>query len=311
MSMTALQGGGMKVSREGSLTRHVAGVGGVVLMALSSGCRTDAFFQPGRSPKGERVVVAQTLAPRQVDEDFLHSAKEADLAEEVVTHRDAYVSSLRSLRDAYAAGGNTARREQAAAELAGLEKVQQFHYMLDAEVPPVDLKPTLSIPEADRHYDRAVKLMKQGGSGIPGLYRQEKMLEALNAFKSLINQYPTSDKIDDAAFYAGEIHKEYFPEQELIAVRWYERSMQWNPKTPHPVRFQAAVIYDYRLHDRARALELYHGVLEEEKDIDLSNTRFSSRRIDELMREQRPATASESSEEDAAADTAPAAGGGA
>ncbi|MCC7292135.1 MAG: hypothetical protein IT449_08765 [Phycisphaerales bacterium] len=310
MNRTRLQGGGMEVSRKYSFVRCASAWGCAVLLALASGCQTDALFRSGRSPKADRVIVAQTLAPRQVDEDFLHNAKEADLAEEVVTHRDAYVSSLRSLRDAYAAGGNTARRDQAAAELAGLEKVQQFHYMLDAEVPPVDLKPTLSIPEADRLYASAVKLMKQGGSGIPGLYRQEKMLEALNAFKSVINLYPTSDKIDDAAFYAGEIHKEYFPEQELIAVRWYERSMLWNPKTPHPVRFQAAVIYDYRLHDRARALELYHGVLEQEKDIDLSNTRFSSRRIDELMREPRPA-ATESSEEDAAADPAPAASGGA
>lgn len=311
MIMTRLQGGGMEVSRKCTFVRCAVACGCVVLMALSSGCQTDGFFQPGRSPKADRVIVAQTLAPRQVDEDFLHNAKEADLAEEVVGHREAYVSALRSLRDAYAAGGNGARRDQAATELAGLEKVQQFHYMLDAEVPPVDLKPTLSIPEADRLYNSAVKLMKQGGSGIPGLYRQEKMLEALHAFKSVINLYPTSDKIDDAAFYAGEIHKEYLPEQELIAVRWYERSMQWNPKTPHPVRFQAAVIYDYRLHDRARALELYHGVLEQEKDIDLSNTRFSSRRIDELMREPRTATSAESSEEDAAADAEPPASGGA
>ena len=100
-------------------------------------------------------------------------------------------------------------------------------------------------------------------------------------FRQMIKQYPSSDKIDDAAFFCGEIHKEYLPGQELIAVRWYERAFEWNSETPHPARFQAAMVYDYRLHDRDRALELYHATLESEAD-DASNVRFATRRIREL-----------------------------
>ena len=48
-----------------------------------------------------------------------------------------------------------------------------------------------------------------------------------------------------------------------------------------PARFQAAVLYDYRLHNRARALELYHDVIGHETR-KISNIRFASRRIDEL-----------------------------
>jgi hypothetical protein len=69
-----------------------------------------------------------------------------------------------------------------------------------------------------------------------------------------------------------------------LAVKWYERAWTWNPDTPHPARFQAAVVYDYRLHNRARALELYHAVLEHETADD-KNARFATRRIGELSSE--------------------------
>ena len=74
--------------------------------------------------------------------------------------------------------------------------------------------------------------------------------------------------------------------QEAIAVKWYERCMEWDAETPHPVRFQAAVVYDYRLHDRDRALELYRQVIQREEG-PLSNRVFSNRRIQELTSSQR------------------------
>lgn len=253
-------------------------------LAVCVGCNTEGLHR-GRSPKGEIVAVPQTLAPRTVDEPYLLSLRESDIVEDLIASRQAYVESLRELEAAYAKT-NDARRAWAAHELKGMNGIQTFSYLLDAEIPPADLRPSQSIVAADQLYEQGRKLMREGGHGVPALFRRDKMTAALQAFKTLIARYPTSDKIDDAAFYCGEIHKEYFPEQELIAVQWYERAMQWNPKTPHPVRFQAAVIYDYRLHDRARALELYHGVLDHESELSGSNRRFAARRIDELTRER-------------------------
>ena len=89
-----------------------------------------------------------------------------------------------------------------------------------------------------------------------------------------------TDKIDDAAFFAGEIYKEYFNDN-LRAVQYYQRCWEWNPQTDHPARFQAAVVYDYRLHDRDRALELYQQVLEHEQS-NRSNVRWSVDRIKQL-----------------------------
>jgi hypothetical protein len=40
-------------------------------------------------------------------------------------------------------------------------------------------------------------------------------------------------------------------------------------------------VYDYRLHDRDRALELYRGAMEQEAAFK-SNARFAARRIEEL-----------------------------
>jgi len=125
------------------------------------------------------------------------------------------------------------------------------------------------------------------------------MVQAVGVFRELIEEYPTSDKIDDAAFQLGQIHKEYLHDQEPIAVKWYERSWTWDPHTPHEPRFQAAVIYDYRLHDRDRALELYRRVLAEEtpdqpcwsKLARRTNVDFATRRIAELTSETQTARA--------------------
>jgi TolA-binding protein len=137
------------------------------------------------------------------------------------------------------------------------------------------------IKEADALYEKGLELMRRGGHGVPVIYRQDRMIEAAETFRDLIKRFPSSDKIDDAAFLCGEIHKEYLPGQEQIAVKWYERTWTWNPETPHPARFQAAVVYDYRLHDRNRALELYQSVVRNES-ANKSNVRFATRRIHEL-----------------------------
>ena len=61
------------------------------------------------------------------------------------------------------------------------------------------------------------------------------------------------------------------------------------PQTAHPARFQAAVLYDFRLHDRDRALELYHAVVTQETG-NTSNVHFAVRRIQQLTSELEPTT---------------------
>ncbi len=247
------------------------------------GCQTDPLFEKQRKPDGP---VTRIDAPPGVELPNISvvDQREVDLVEEMATHRAMYHRTLRLLRDYYKEKGYVQKGKWAEFELADLNKVKPFKYIMAAEIPAESLRPSDSVAQADVLYDKGLELMKQGGHGVPVFFRESTMKDALKAFIELVQTYPNSDKIDDAAFYIGEIYKEYFNDQETIAVEWYQRALQWNPKTPHPVRFQLAVVYDFRLHDRARALEYYHQVLGAEGDLDRSNVVFSTRRIQELVK---------------------------
>ncbi len=252
----------------------------IVVLAGSAGCKTDILGKGRRAPEGP---VAQIDNPPGIELPQIREsdAREVDLVESVLTHRAMYRRYLKQLHDYYDTHGYVTKRDWAAFELADIDRIKAFRYLLDAEVPTASLRPTESIAAADRLYARGLELMQQAGRDIPVFYHERSMREALQVFVSLIEQYPTSDKIDDAAFYCGEIHEDYLEKQEPLAVRWYERAFTWDPSTPHPARFRAAVTYDYDLQNRKRALELYHAVLQGET-ADESNLAFATRRIGEL-----------------------------
>ncbi|MEK6799840.1 MAG: hypothetical protein AABZ12_12815 [Planctomycetota bacterium] len=252
---------------------------------FGSGCNTDPVWgdpQAPRVPKpGSRQAIASSVS----------EPHEVDLVEDVLAKRIAYHKSLEDLQGYYREHGAATKESWAGFELQSARKIKQFKYLLDSEVPSAALRPTDSVAEADAMYEEGLQLMRKGGHGVPILFRRKLMVEASEKLKFLVEKYPASDKIDDAAFMLGEIHKEYLKDQEALAVRWYERAWAWDAKTPHPARFQAAVIYDYRLHDRDRALELYRAVLSDEPDLDRTNTNFATRRIEELTSGQRTARA--------------------
>ena len=262
------------------LTMPVVCVG---LLIGVAGCNLDGRWAHSGAPREPARLAAHSggaAAGDSVDISIVE-ANEVDLVEATLDHRTRYRQNLERLQDYYEAHGYMTKANWAAFELEGLGRVKQFSYLLDAEVPSDALHPNEQIPEADALYEKARELMQRGGHGVPVFYRQDRMIEAARLFRELIERFPSSDKIDDAAFFCGEIHKEYLPGQETIAVRWYERTWTWSPETEHPARFQAATIYDYRLHDRDRALELYQDVLTHEAQ-HRSNVRFASRRIHAL-----------------------------
>jgi hypothetical protein len=252
----------------------------MAVLLVSAGCNTDMLWADRQEVDGP-VTDLDSPEGIELPDIQIADANEVDLAEQLLMHRAMYHRTLRALRDYYRDHGYEQKRRWAEEELRGVERIQPFRYLLSAEVPADDLKPIESIASADAMYAKGQELMRKGGHGLPALYRQETMLQALNTFVDLIRKYPSSDKIDDAAFWCGEIHKEYLEDQAPIAVKWYERSFTWDPNTPHPARFQAAVTYDFRMHDRARALELYRQVIEEE-DGNKSNVSFAVTRIDQL-----------------------------
>ncbi len=244
------------------------------------GCNVSPIYRDRQSPRGPEVTTTRPVdAPPVVQ--TTGDATEADLVENVSVHRAAYREALQALHEHYRQHGVATKANWAAFELRGLGSVKAFQYLTEAEVPAARLKPVESLVEADALYTRGLEIMRKARQGLPGNYHRDQMVEAAGVFRELIDNHPTSDKIDDAAYQLGVIHKEYLPNQDTIAVQWFERAWTWDPATPYPARFEAAVIYDYRLHDRARALELYQRVLREETR-DSSNVRHATRRIAEL-----------------------------
>ena len=257
----------------------------IASICFLTACNTDPVWEPQQEIEAPMTRID---APAGIDlpDIKITDAQEVDLVEQLLYHRAMYARTLKALRDYYVEHGYADKRLLAAHELADVRRIKPFRYILSGEIPSDQLQPAYSIAEADAMYQEGLTLLDQGGHSLPFLYRESKLRKALTTFRELIEKYPTSDKIDDAAFYCGEIHKEYFNENRL-AVRWYERAFTWDPQTSHPARFLPAVVYDYRLYDRDRALELYHDVIENET-ADRSNVNHSVRRIAQLTKELEP-----------------------
>ena len=173
-------------------------IGIVAACALTiTGCQSWGF-------KGGEVSPRTHTALAEVEPIPLADATEVDLVEEMARHRQSYEQYLRALISYYNESGYRDKAVWAERELKDLRMVKKYRYLVDAEIPGPSLEPRDSIAEADSLYEDGLNYMKQGGHGVPLLYDSKKMKLALEKFNELIQKFPTSDKIDDAAFYAGE-----------------------------------------------------------------------------------------------------------
>jgi len=104
---------------------------------------------------------------------------------------------------------------------------------------------------------------------------------ALRRYNQLIRKHPSSDRIDDAAYRAGRICEHF--KDYTIAILYYQRAYQWDPKTAYPARYRRACILDEHMHRRAEALKLYQESLKKEK-LSKKRKEFIEERIIELTK---------------------------
>jgi tetratricopeptide (TPR) repeat protein len=204
------------------------------------------------------------------------------LVEFAVSARKEYLGSAKGLAELYEQKGQTRKAMLARALVQALNPVQTYMYFLDAEIPGPDLRPMAVIPEAERLFERAYALYIEG-KGILHTFittDRDKERQALELLLELVRTYPRSTKIALAAYFIGDIYKEYFDEN-VRAVHWYERAWQWDPNVSQPARFQAAVVYDLRLKDPDKAVELYQASIRHDP-FRLRNADFARSRIEEL-----------------------------
>jgi len=257
------------------MTRMVTTAAVIVLLTLFIGCEANTGTSQ-RLPARSAPYVSEPNKPLAV----ATSANEIDLVEKMAADRQAYQRSLQALVQYYNASGNNEKSTWARQELTALNRIPQYQYIIEAQVMPATLKATESIAAADQLYQEAEKLNKDAGVIPIAITKDEEMLRAaLRKYGELITRYPTSDKIDDAAYKMARIHEGFG--RYTIALAFYERAYQWDPATPYPARFRAADILDRRLHRRAEALQVYQeAIVKEARYTDLRS--MAERRVQEL-----------------------------
>jgi tetratricopeptide (TPR) repeat protein len=248
----------------------------IVLLSVLVGCQGVDRGRGQLIPRDTRQI-----GPASVIN--IADTSEADIVEQMAVNRQAYRQGLELLAGYYVRTGNNGKLEWANKELAALNTMPKYNYIIEAESAPANLKVSASIPDADDLYYDALEIDKNAGT-LPVLKNQNQLRLALEKYRELIRKHPSSDKIDDAAYNAGVIH-EYFKDYS-IALLYFKRTFQWDPETPHPARFRAARILDQRLHRNAEALQLYQQAVKIEGQFDKFRewTEFAEKRIRELQK---------------------------
>ncbi len=202
---------------------------------------------------------------------------EVETVEHLAVARETYRTSLEALKQYYVSAGNATKLAWVEKELAGFEAADKYHYLNEMELSGADLHGSMSIPAADQLFREAMEFKSY--PAWPDI-KKEKLRVALQKFRTIITDYPMSDKIAPAAFRMGEIFEGFYYQDPVRAVQCYERCWQWNPKTEYPARFNAAKLYDEKLLNRAKAVELYNIVVLEDSSKD--HVKYALERIKAL-----------------------------
>jgi tetratricopeptide (TPR) repeat protein len=217
---------------------------------------------------------------------------EVDLVEELIFHRDAYHRLLELLATRYySERGLENKANWARSEYNDFQRIKPYRYITDASAPIMVSKTRESVAEADKLFADAKSLMNKAGHRVPIFYNETTMNQALSKLMELVEKYPNSDKVAEAAYYVAEIHKEYNQERDNgLAIEWYKRAVELDPDLNHPAWSHAAHILDFRMHEREKALEWYQKVLEKEQGktdiMFMGNIKFANERIKQLTKEE-------------------------
>src|SRR5262245_15665823 len=255
---------------EGSAMKDASGNRGLIWKLVTVGV---AGFLASSVIQPVSLVVAQN---RGVPPAAPGVAPEINSVKRVIAARREYQSSLEQLRALYGSNGDPEKLKWAEDELKHLHRVPKHAYVLDLDVPGPGLKAEQNIPAANDLYRRALEYKDHGFGGD----FLDNQIRAEILFQQLINQFPTSNKISDAAYHLGDIYESRVFRQYRRAAAYFERCFQWNPNTHQDARIRAARLYDKALNERGKAIELYKAVTIYETDP--KRTQEAQRRLTEL-----------------------------
>jgi tetratricopeptide (TPR) repeat protein len=223
----------------------------ITLMFVSLSCNSPNNGSGGALP----IRTSTTVYPGTV---VNVNAGEMDIVDKVEESRISYKNYLEALVDFYSKSGNDEKYRNASTELKALNTMTQYDYfnVLLGD----DFTPSTQIPDADLLYESAVLDKKNAKKYSLALMDKNLARSALNKFKQLIKTYRTSDKIDDAAYEAGDILE--ILGDYVDALDFYKAVFKWNPENNYPARLKAARILDKYMRNYSEALLLYRQGIE-------------------------------------------------
>jgi hypothetical protein len=205
------------------------------------------------------------------------ASTDIELVEKLNATRKQYQSTLEQLRQHYISSGEVEKSKWVEDELKHYHRLVKYAYRLDIDVPVPTLQAKQNIPEANELFREAMKYKDKGfGSEYVDNQRRAEIL-----FQRLLDKYPESDKIGEAAYQLGDIYERYRPSPQYPrAAAYFERSYQWNKTRHDDARIRAARLYDKQINDREKARAIYKEVVNH--DTDNNRVQEAKRRLEEL-----------------------------
>jgi tetratricopeptide (TPR) repeat protein len=188
---------------------------------------------------------------------------DVELVQKLITLRRDYQRTLEQLRTQYLQLQDKERERWATEELIAFHRIPKHAFILDLDVPPPNLTGNVNVPEANKLFTWAMLKFKDKGFGNDYIDNQRR---AELLFQEILTKYPQSDKIGAVAYNLADIYESKAYRQYYRAVEYYHRCYQWNPKTTLDARIRAARLYDAKLNNRAKAIEVYREVTTHETD---------------------------------------------
>ncbi len=210
-------------------------------------------------PEGKQLCPECELSTSDRLEDI--KSREEKISNSVTSSRENYKNALEELIQYYMYIGNHARLKKARKELKALNKIPQHKY-LQASEETIKISPSKNIEEANILFQDG-KIYK---SKLNVINKKSKLQSAETRFKKILDDYPESDKADDAAFELASIYEGAFFKDYENAVFYYVKCYSLNATTDKPARFKAAWIYDKYLKDYKKAVKNYRLVMRNSKD---------------------------------------------
>lgn len=188
-------------------------------------------------------------------------SREIQIANSIASARETYKNALEELIQYYMDIGNHLRLKKARKELKALNKVPQRKYLTAKEI-IADISLGKNIEDANILFEDG----KAYKNPLNILKKKAKLEYAAVRFKKILNDYPESDKADDAAYELAGIYESHYFKDYESSVFYYVTCYNLNENTDKPARFKAARVYDKHLKDYKEAVINYRKVLRNSKD---------------------------------------------